>query len=84
MISEIKKYSIKNGASAVAFAPFLNLMSRCAERSGVRYDGKLLFVLDSGAFPHRVVQNFFADTKVLGSYLQKLVRVDEIKRLLQT
>ena len=35
MISEIKKYGIKNGAKATADAPFLNLMSRCAKRSSV-------------------------------------------------
>ena len=42
-----------------------------------------LLVLDCSTLAHGVIQDFFTDSERLGSYLQKLVCVDEVQCLLQ-
>ena len=47
-------------------------------------DGLLtLCFFESSAFAERRIENFLADAQALGSDFQKLVRIDEIERLLK-
>lgn len=44
---------------------------------------KCLFFIEGCSLSKLWIQNLFADTQVMGSYLQKLIRIDEIQSLLQ-